>query len=188
MSVSKSVFSFFDPAEINKSFSSKTEEGAATPKSTISPKVSSSGTPLSHTSSRSSYNSTTSPANSASCTVPDRVPSSSTGELSIQYNKPSSDDTSCNSQITERAANKSPDVTRYVTKSISGVGSNTSGVDIGLKSQSSVSSNLSKSASSSLEIQPPSGGTTTREANYDEGASELFMLVESASWQEAITR
>ena len=75
-----------------------------------------------------------------------------------------------------------------MTKSISEVGSSISGAESGLKSQSSVASNLSKSASSSLEVKSSSCGVTTREANYDEGASELFLLVESASWQEAITR
>lgn len=32
------------------------------------------------------------------------------------------------------------------------------------------------------------GKISTREANYEEGASELFLLVEGAHWQEAITR
>lgn len=43
------------------------------------------------------------------------------------------------------------------------------------------------SASSGL-VSRGSGATSTREANYEEGASELFLLVENAAWQDAITR
>lgn len=141
------------------------------------------------------------------------VAACSTGEISINCNQ--SLDESCNSQITERAANKSPiEVTRGAYN-VNRIGSNVSGGAMSQLSGSNASSSVSVHSSgsgvgaseseigkstSSLGIQgATSGGAgkngvvsgagqTTREANYEEGASELFLLVESASWEEAVNR
>jgi hypothetical protein len=196
MSSSKAVFSFFDPAEINKSYSGK----SATPKSSsnLSPKVSNSPSILSQASTSSSYKSSTS-------TSRDMRAASST-EISITYDN-SQDEVSCNSQITERAANKSPTEVNTAAKySGYNVNRSISNVSGGAMSQLSGSNASSSSANSHIEEEgeviahslSSLGGVaeatnngqvvSTREANYEEGASELFLLVEGAHWQEAITR
>lgn len=119
---------------------------------------------------------------------------SSTGEISIEYK----DDFSYNSQITERAANKSPEVispryaaqnemVRSVSNVSGGAASNVSGLGSNASSGSMHSAN-SGVIRESTSTRGNGIGPTTREANYEEGASELFLLVEGANWQEAITR
>lgn len=233
MSSSKAVYSFFDPAEIKKSFS-----GKATASPSNSPSVNQSyESAASHDrEGRSrSFSSATSHSGSQvhgsySSNPNGSYESHNTGNVSIEYDENSS--CSGGSAMTERRANKSPEVVvrggrLHGAKSPEMVRLNDANVSGGLGSTSGLSSasggmgsdsNLGRRSNSDVDkgsafertasnasglsanTAPASiggvhGGNSntmlsnlTREANYEEGASELFLLVENAAWQEAITR
>lgn len=208
MSISKAVFSFFDPAEINKPSGGKSATPRASdssPKPPASPTASSpvsTGSRSSYMSASSSTASRTSPPTSSQMGRGQSIDEVGSGEISITCNI--SQDESCNSQITERANNKSPVMTTRNAYNVNRTSSNVSGGAMSHLSGSNASSTSVHSAesgrddgksASSVGIQGAvsgagSGGATqtTIEANYEEGASELFLLVESASWEEAIIR
>ena len=129
---------------------------------------------------------------------------SNSDDLSIPY-----EDCDASSQVTERAGNKSPSPntpanigwTRSGSSSASCAGTNgitgssVSSKDSGLSGGSRPSTeDISKSSSelgtsnNSPQDISAANEQSTREANYEEGASELFLLVEGAAWEEAITR
>lgn len=132
--------------------------------------------------------------------------------------KSNSDDVSTNyedcdasSQVTERAGNISPiahapanvglirSVSNASCTAMSGMsGGSSLSTGSGLSGDRRPSEEDISKSSSGFETSnngrqdsrdsPATNGLSIREANYEEGASELFLLVEGAAWEEAITR